>query len=330
MESRPLARLAPARRSAPPPACRRWCATSTASIATCRRCTSATATGAASSGSSPTMPTATSSRGCAKARRARPLAVVVANFSPNVPSTITAFGVPLAGHVPRSCSTPTPPHYGGSNVGNVGAVEVRGRLRCHGRRPQSLPSRCRRWPSSSSLRREDRHERTAIAHRPGKPYPLGATWDGAGINFALFSAHAERVELCIFDSQGRREIERFALPEYTDEVWHGYLTEFRPGSSTAIASTARTSRSTATASTTTSCCSIPMPSGSPAGCAGATRISATASAARATTLASTGATTRAACRKPSSSTRPSTGAGAKCRPTSRGRTPSSTRRTSRG
>jgi glycogen operon protein len=65
--------------------------------------------------------------------------------------------------------------------------------------------------------------------REGKPFPLGATWDGLGVNFALFSAHATRVELCIFDEKGDREIERFDLPEYTDEVWHGYLPTARPG-----------------------------------------------------------------------------------------------------
>ncbi|BDE05186.1 glycogen operon protein GlgX homolog [Vulcanimicrobium alpinum] len=63
----------------------------------------------------------------------------------------------------------------------------------------------------------------------GLPYPLGATWDGKGVNFALFSAHAEKVELCVFDARGRRELERIALPEYTDEVWHGYLADARPG-----------------------------------------------------------------------------------------------------
>jgi glycogen operon protein len=62
----------------------------------------------------------------------------------------------------------------------------------------------------------------------GLPYPLGATWDGTGVNFALFSAHAEKVELCVFDPRGRREVYRIALPEYTDEVWHGYLPEARP------------------------------------------------------------------------------------------------------
>ncbi|HEY0614649.1 MAG TPA: glycogen debranching protein GlgX [Candidatus Elarobacter sp.] len=64
---------------------------------------------------------------------------------------------------------------------------------------------------------------------PGLPYPLGATWDGKGVNFALFSANAERVELCVFDPRGRREVYRIGLPEYTDEVWHGYLPEARPG-----------------------------------------------------------------------------------------------------
>ncbi len=64
---------------------------------------------------------------------------------------------------------------------------------------------------------------------PGAPYPFGATWDGLGINFAVFSAHARRIDLCLFDPSGRREITRLALPEYTDEVWHGYLPEARPG-----------------------------------------------------------------------------------------------------
>ena len=64
---------------------------------------------------------------------------------------------------------------------------------------------------------------------PGKPYPLGATWDGEGVNFALFSEHAEKVELCLFDEAGRREIQRVALTEQTDQVWHCYLPEARPG-----------------------------------------------------------------------------------------------------
>lgn len=64
----------------------------------------------------------------------------------------------------------------------------------------------------------------------GRPYPLGATWDGQGTNFALFSANAERVELCLFDSvTATREIERYVLPERTDEVWHGYFPGIHPG-----------------------------------------------------------------------------------------------------
>jgi isoamylase len=63
----------------------------------------------------------------------------------------------------------------------------------------------------------------------GKPYPLGATWDGSGVNFALFSKHAERVELCLFDPKGRRELERVELRDRTDFVWHCYLPHVRPG-----------------------------------------------------------------------------------------------------
>jgi isoamylase len=64
---------------------------------------------------------------------------------------------------------------------------------------------------------------------PGSPYPLGATWDGEGVNFALFSEHAEQVELCLFDDAGRRELKRVVMPEQTDQVWHCYLPEARPG-----------------------------------------------------------------------------------------------------
>jgi isoamylase len=64
--------------------------------------------------------------------------------------------------------------------------------------------------------------------RPGRPYPLGATWDGEGVNFTLFSANAEKVELCLFDRSGTHEQARIALPEYTDEIWHAYLPDARP------------------------------------------------------------------------------------------------------
>ncbi len=66
--------------------------------------------------------------------------------------------------------------------------------------------------------------------RPGAPYPLGATWDGSGVNFALFSEHATAVELCLFDGpDGSEELARIPLSEQTHQVWHIYLPEVRPG-----------------------------------------------------------------------------------------------------
>jgi len=63
----------------------------------------------------------------------------------------------------------------------------------------------------------------------GRPHPRGATWTGRGVNFSLFSANATKVELCLFDNDGEIELERIELPEYTDEVWHGFLPDARPG-----------------------------------------------------------------------------------------------------
>ena len=74
-----------------------------------------------------------------------------------------------------------------------------------------------------------REQRRSSRLSEGLPYPLGATWDGLGVNFALFSANATKVELCLFDEGGRTELERLELPEYTDEVWHGYVPTARPG-----------------------------------------------------------------------------------------------------
>ena len=65
---------------------------------------------------------------------------------------------------------------------------------------------------------------------PGRPYPLGAMWDGQGVNFALFSENATGVELCLFDqSDETRESHRIKVEERTDQVWHAYLPEIRPG-----------------------------------------------------------------------------------------------------
>lgn len=63
----------------------------------------------------------------------------------------------------------------------------------------------------------------------GCNWPLGATSDGKGVNFALFSRHASRVELCLFDESGQRETQRLELPSCTDDVWHGYLPGVKPG-----------------------------------------------------------------------------------------------------
>ena len=65
---------------------------------------------------------------------------------------------------------------------------------------------------------------------PGKSYPLGATWDGKGVNFALFSENATKVELCLFDTvDAKAPSECIVMPEYTDQVWHAYLPEALPG-----------------------------------------------------------------------------------------------------
>ena len=65
--------------------------------------------------------------------------------------------------------------------------------------------------------------------QPGRPWPLGASWDGRGVNFAVVSGHAHRMELCLFDVDGRHELSRTALPGHTHDVWHGYLEGGAPG-----------------------------------------------------------------------------------------------------
>ncbi len=65
---------------------------------------------------------------------------------------------------------------------------------------------------------------------PGRPYPLGATWNGKGVNFALYSENATKVELCLYNSpDDDKESERITLVEHTDMVWHCYLPDVRPG-----------------------------------------------------------------------------------------------------
>lgn len=65
--------------------------------------------------------------------------------------------------------------------------------------------------------------------QPGHPWPMGATWDGHGVNFAVFSVHAQAMELCLFDAAGSVEVARLRLTAHTSDVWHGYLPGARPG-----------------------------------------------------------------------------------------------------
>ena len=81
--------------------------------------------------------------------------------------------------------------------------------------------------SSSTVPKAETRHKSRL--REGSPFPLGTTWTGLGVNFALFSANATKVELCLFDDSGEQELERIILPEFTDEVWHGYLPDARPG-----------------------------------------------------------------------------------------------------
>ena len=70
---------------------------------------------------------------------------------------------------------------------------------------------------------------TSVDLKAGRPFPMGAHWDGDGVNFAVFSENAAKVELCLFAADGATEIARVALPERTGPVWHGYALGLRPG-----------------------------------------------------------------------------------------------------
>ena len=72
-------------------------------------------------------------------------------------------------------------------------------------------------------------DRRNVEIQEGHSFPRGAMWDGKGVNFALFSANATRVELCLFDEEGIEERQRIDMPEFTDEIWHGYVPRLEPG-----------------------------------------------------------------------------------------------------
>ncbi len=115
---------------------------------------------------------------------------------------------------------------------------------------------------------ELKHLNDSMKIWPGSSSPRGATWDGAGVNFALFSERATKVELCLFASpEGNQETARITAPEQTGQVWHVCLPDVRPGqlsSYMVTGFTALTSRRRVIVATQLSFCSIPMPKPSPA------------------------------------------------------------------
>jgi isoamylase len=65
--------------------------------------------------------------------------------------------------------------------------------------------------------------------KEGSSFPRGAKWDGEGVNFAIFSSNADKIELCLFSEDGKEELQRIVLPEHSNEVWHGYVPGLGPG-----------------------------------------------------------------------------------------------------
>ena len=80
-----------------------------------------------------------------------------------------------------------------------------------------------------SLPRPEAGATAALHAAPGRVWPLGAHWDGLGVNFAVFSAHAQAVDLCLFDETGTIEITRLRLPAHSGDVWHGFVAGLKPG-----------------------------------------------------------------------------------------------------
>src|SRR5207253_2064098 len=116
-------------------------------------------------------------------------------------------------------------------VSDTGPISVRAAARCNGARrrgcayPAHRPGRGR---ARRRLREPDRgHQKLEMESWPGRPFPLGSMWDGEGTNFSLFSENAERVELCLFDRDGRET--RLEVRERTALNWHCYVPGVEPG-----------------------------------------------------------------------------------------------------
>jgi len=86
-----------------------------------------------------------------------------------------------------------------------------------------------RMAATAATKSEIIKDRRSVEISEGQPFPRGAVWDGKGVNFALFSANAKKVELCLFNEEGKEELQRIDLPEYTDEIFHGYVPKLEPG-----------------------------------------------------------------------------------------------------
>ena len=187
------------------PACSGWCATSTGSTAASRRCTGATASRrgfrwidrrrSRQLRASPS---------CAWARRASAPVLVVCNMTP-VPRHRLSHR--RAARRPTGARSPTPirASTAAATWAMTAAVHALEQP-SHGQSAFAADSPCRRFQPSCCAPRAEHGELAADRLLPGRPYPLGATWDGLGVNFAVFSAHATRLELCLFDPAGRREI----------------------------------------------------------------------------------------------------------------------------
>ena len=164
---------------------------------------------------------------------------------------------------------------------------------------------------------------------PGRPGPMGATWDGSGTNFTLFSAHAEKVELCLFDDE-RQDAKSSGSDCRNTRMRSGMATCRTCGrvNFMAIGYTDRTNPRRATASTITSCSSTPTPKRSSARLNGTTPCSATGWATTRRICPSTIGTVRLSFRNAGSSTLPSPGDGGRINV--RGTKPSSTKCTPKG
>ena len=291
------------------PACSAWCATSTASIAASRRCIAATASRRASAGS-------------------------IGDDRDQQRLRLSALGgpddAPVAGRLQlHAGAAPRLPHRRAARRPLARVAQHRFALStaaamsatAAASQPQAVPAHghaavararlCRRWRRCCCSADEAEHGAACpTGCCPARRYPLGATWDGLGVNFAVFSANATAIELCLFDRAGRREIARARrCPNAPTRSGTATCPTRGRACSTAIARTGPTSREHGHRFNPNKLLLDPYAQGARRrACAGPTRCSAIASARRAPTSPSTGATARPPCRRRWWSTTASTGA----------------------